>query len=170
MKKPPVFRSSYDDHVPMSDASGCDCSGDPGKTQQSFGEECDINTIVRRFGVTGVLPQGPSVPTYGDFCEVGNFQEAMAVVVRARESFAALPAEVRSRFQNDPGEFVDFCADESNFDEAARLGIVLPESVQRVSAAREEAAAAVVRAEVERELSAREKAARATGVELSTQS
>lgn len=160
---------ALDDFSGRGDVDGCDCTGDPGKTQQCFAEEVDINTIVRRFGVTGKLPESTRAPTYGDFTEVGDFRSAMNAVRMATESFMAMPAEVRAEFGNDTQRFVEFCSDERNFDRMGALGLVSPEAVQRVAGERKVAAEAVVAAEVEKRLSARERASAAGGVELSTQ-
>ncbi|WNK13397.1 MAG: internal scaffolding protein [Microvirus sp.] len=128
----PVFlRTPYNyDRNKASDDSGLACRG-PGRTQQSFKEECDINTIVRRFGITGQLPTGVRMPSYGDFTGVGDFQEAMNAIVSAQESFAAMPASVRKRFGNDPAAFVDFCSDEANRAEAEKLGLVPAQEVAK---------------------------------------
>ena len=95
-------------------------------TQQSFKDECDINVILRRFAVTGELPDNIRVPQYQDFEEVFDFHSAMNVVRAATEAFDSMPSEVRERFANDPGRFVAFTMDESNYDEALKLGIVNP--------------------------------------------
>lgn len=116
------------------DESGLDCSGLPSLAKQSFAEECDINTIVRRFGLTGQLPENVRMPTYGDFVDVVDFQSAMNAVVAARESFDAMPADVRARFHNDAGEFVAFCDDDRNRDEAVKLGLVPPAVVPPAAA------------------------------------
>lgn len=105
--------------------SGLKCE-DGSRTQQSFAEEVDINTIVRRFGLTGELPQDVAAPTYGDFVGVYDFHTAMNAVAKAHEAFDAMPAQVRSRFNNDAGAFVDFCSDEANREEAVKLGLVVP--------------------------------------------
>lgn len=97
---------------------------DASRAKQEFREETDINTIVKRFGITGKLPQGVRMPMYGDFTEVSNFHEAVNAIAAARESFSAMPAEVRARFGNDPERFVQFCGDESNRAEAIKLGLV----------------------------------------------
>lgn len=97
------------------------------RAKQSFKEECDINTILKRFKITGQLPENVRMPTYDDFTEVTDFQTAMDAIVAARESFAQMPANVRARFHNDPAEFVDFCSNPDNRPEAARLGLVPPE-------------------------------------------
>lgn len=95
-------------------------------TKQEFAEECDINTIVRRFGLTGELPQNVRAPQYGDFSDALDYRSALDAVMAANESFMAMPAEVRKRFGNDPAEFVDFCSNPANRDEAIRLGLVVP--------------------------------------------
>jgi hypothetical protein len=44
----------------------------------------------------------------------------------------ALPADIRFRFLNDPGRFVDFCSDPANRDEMSKMGLLRPS--ERVSA------------------------------------
>lgn len=122
----PFIRSAYNyDRDEASNDSGLFCP-EPTRAQQSFAEECDINTIVRRFHIGGELPVGVRMPTYGDFEGVFDFHSAMNAVAAARESFDRMPAEVRSRFENDPAKFVAFCSDEGNRDEAIKLGLVPP--------------------------------------------
>lgn len=100
------------------------------RTIQSDAEDADINVLVRRFGVTGQMPQNVRVPTFEDFGdEVFDFQSAMNAVRRAEESFNAMPADVRTRFNNDPQKFVEFCSDEKNLDEMRKLGLAIPKSV-----------------------------------------
>lgn len=106
--------------------SGLKCDPLEKVTKDSFAEECDINTIVRRFGLTGELPVNVRAPMYGDFTEAMDYRSALDAVMAAQESFMALPADVRQRFGNDPASFVDFCSDPRNRDEAVKLGLVLP--------------------------------------------
>lgn len=108
-----------------SDESGLKCE-DVSRTHQSFAEECDINTIVRRFNLTGALPDNVRVPQYADFEESFDFHSAMNAIAMANESFDAMPAEVRARFHNDPGEFVDFCSIPDNIEEMRKLGLAVP--------------------------------------------
>lgn len=123
--KPVFLRTAFNyDRNLAGDESGLDCSVEPSMTKQSFAEECDINTIVRRFNVGGDLPSGVRMPTYGDFDTVNDFRTALDAVVQAREAFDQMPANVRYRFHNDPAEFVDFCSDEANRPEAIKLGLV----------------------------------------------
>lgn len=113
-------------------ASGLVCE-DPSLAKQSFAEEADINTIVRRFGLTGQLPVGVRAPTYGDFTGIDNYHEAANAIAAANEAFERMPAEVRARFENDPGKFVDFCSEPENAEEALKLGLVLPKAAALAS-------------------------------------
>lgn len=98
----------------------------PGMAQQQFRDECDINTIVRRFGLTGEMPVSARMPSYGDFTGISDYREALHAVRDAEASFMELPAPVRERFRNDPALFVDFCLDPSNLEEARKLGLAKP--------------------------------------------
>ena len=113
---------NYDTDV-ASVETGLDCQ-DPSLAQQQFRDECDINTILERFNVTGQLPVSPLQPQFGDFSGVTDYQSALNAVLDAQESFDALPARVRERFANDPAAFVDFCLDEANKEEMKVLGLI----------------------------------------------
>lgn len=109
-----------------SDFSAVEFDPDSSLTHQSFKEECDINTIMRRFAVTGELPENIRVPQYQEFDGVFDFQTAMNLVRASQEAFEAMPATVRDRFNNDPARFMDFVNDADNYDEALKMGIVNP--------------------------------------------
>lgn len=98
----------------------------PSLTVQSQREEADINTIVKRFGVTGLLPQGIKVPSFETFEDVWDYRTALHALREAEASFMALPAEVRSRFENDPAQFVEFCSDGRNIEEMRKMGLAVP--------------------------------------------
>lgn len=119
-------RFNYDRNL-ASDESGLACT-DPTRAQQQFAEECDINTIVRRFGVTGELPQTTRIPLNGDFAEVFDYQSALHKLMQAEEAFMELSSDVRKRFDNDPGKLVEFVSDPANADEVKRLGLGRPET------------------------------------------
>lgn len=122
--EPMFVRAAHNyDTDAASNEAGLACE-DVSLAKQSFAEEVDINTLVRRFGIDGVVPVGVRMPTYGDFTGVHDFQSAMNAVAVAREAFDEMPAHVRARFHNDPAEFVAFCSDESNRPEAVKLGLV----------------------------------------------
>lgn len=123
-KNKPFLRTAYNyDTDEASAQSGLVCN-EPTKAQQQFKEECDINTIVRRFGVTGMVNASTKVPTYGDFTGVSDYHQAMNVVAQANTAFHELPAHLRYKFGNDPGRLVDFLENEDNRKEAEELGLL----------------------------------------------
>lgn len=124
------FIDAYGDHSERSRLTGVECLDDS-LTVQSDAKDADINTIVERFGLTGMMPQNVRVPLEEDFTEVFDFRSAMEAMRTAEESFAQLPARVRLRFNNDPAAFVDFCVAEKdgvlvNLEEMRKLGLAVP--------------------------------------------
>ena len=111
-----MLRAMYGyDPDALSDETGTECK-DPSLTIQEHAIDADINVIVKRFGITGVLPGRSTIPvvTNGDFLDVTEFREVQDILVQADRSFMALPAEVRDRFRNDPALFVEFCSPEAD--------------------------------------------------------
>lgn len=122
--KIPFLRTPYNyNRDDASNESGLECL-DPTMAQQQFREECDINTIMERFGRTGELIAPVRMPKYGDFEGINDYHSAMNAIVDAQQTFDSLPAKLRARFSNDPAEFVEFCMNDENRDEAIRLGLV----------------------------------------------
>lgn len=100
----------------------------PSMTKQSFGEETDINSIVARFqkGQDISASVRERVAKYGDFSNVPSYQTALDFIVRSTGMFMSLDATVRERFFNDPGRMIAFLQDAKNYDEAVKLGLVVP--------------------------------------------
>lgn len=111
------------DTMAASDESGLECK-DKSLAKQNEKEEADINTIVKRFGITGQLPQNVRAPQYGDFTEVTDYHTAMNAVRNAEIAFMQMPADIRSRFENDPQAFLEFCSDPANLEEMRKMGLV----------------------------------------------
>lgn len=123
----PFLRTAYNyDRNHASDVSGLECDPDEGLTKQSFAEEADINVLVERFGLGAALPVDAPAPTYLDYDGVFDYQTALNAIASANEAFMLMPANVRARFNNDPGKFVDFCSSAENRAEAEKLGLVVP--------------------------------------------
>lgn len=112
------------------------CEG--GRTKQSFKAQCDINKIVDKARVTGLVGHlNTKKPVYGDVSDIPDYQSALSIVIKADEAFSSLPSKVRNRFHNNPVEMIDFLSNKENFDEAVKLGlfvkkVVEPEKVQKV--------------------------------------
>lgn len=103
-------------------------------TVQSQAEEADINVLVKRFGITGVMPQNVRVPRYEDFNDVFDFQTAMNAARVSQEAFDSMPADIRARFGNDPQAFFEYCTAVEdgklkNLDEMRKIGLAVPADV-----------------------------------------
>lgn len=135
--KTPFLRTPYNyDTIAASNESGLACE-EPTLAQQQFKDETDINNILRQFNITGILPEAPLSPRYGDFSGIVDYHSALNAVIAAEDGFMALPADLRARFQNDPENLINFLDDESNKDEAIKLGLVdqkLIENEQKIEA------------------------------------
>lgn len=110
----------------VSRETGIVCSSDT-LTVQADKDECDINTLVKRFGITGQMPLNMRPPMQGDFTGISDYQSALNALNDADEKFMELPADVRKRFDHDPGAFVEFCSDPGNVKELRELGLAVPE-------------------------------------------
>lgn len=124
-----ILRSAYGYDTDAVSRETATAPGGESLAHQSFRDESDINTIVRRFGVTGQLPQNVDPPTYASFDGIFDFHTAMNAVAAAREAFGSMSSKVRARFHNNPQEFVEFCSDEKNLDEMRKMGLAIPAKV-----------------------------------------
>lgn len=97
-------------------------------TIQAHAEDADINVLMRRYGVTGKMPENAQhlVPMYGDFTEVTDYRSAVEAVNRAHDAFMLFPAELRARFDNDPQRLMEFAADPKNVEEMRKFGLANP--------------------------------------------
>lgn len=117
---------------------------DSSKTIQDFKDEADVNKLVNRFSETGSF-YDPLVtaqaavrkPLFDDFSNVPDYQAAQELVLQAQNQFDSLPSAIRDRFANDPAQFLAFVSDDSNRDEAIKLGIVDAPVVSETEAPKE---------------------------------
>ena len=124
--KEPFVRSPYNYNLDAaSNESGLRCE-DASLTQQHQKDQADINFIVEQFNVTGILPTAPVSPKFGDFTGIYDYQSALNAVIEAEDEFMSLPANLRSRFENDPVNLINFLSNEENRQEAIELGLIEP--------------------------------------------
>lgn len=117
----PVSVGAYDSGA-VSDAVAVH-TGDVSLVQQHFQDEVDVNTIVRRFGLTREMPFGSSQGVYGDFTGISDYESALERVRGAQDRFMTLPPEVRERFGNDPALLVRAASELSEEEFVARLKV-----------------------------------------------
>lgn len=129
--KPNRFAPSYDNPrrpIPPSNL--------PSLTKQEFGDESNINNIVNRSIKTGQPPMtsftsplsrmGGRKPIYGDISSV-DYHQMMNKVADMQTKFNMLPARTRSKFRNSPEAMMRWLEDEKNYDEAVKLGLLVPD-------------------------------------------
>lgn len=101
---------------------------DPSLTHQCFKDECDINNIMSRWVKDGLVAHVNQYQgRYEDVSSAEDYHTSLNRVIAAQDAFDSLPATIRSRFENDPGKFLEFVGDPSNKDEMTKLGL-LPEA------------------------------------------
>lgn len=124
MAKAILVRSPFAyDADAVSNSTGLACL-DESLTDQSGKDDADINTLVRRFGLTGHIPVLDRVPLQSDFVQLTDYHSALNALIAADETFMSLPADLRSRFDHDAGKFVEFCSNPDNRDELLNLGLI----------------------------------------------
>lgn len=119
----PFLRTPYNYDMHEASAETALVCPEETLTQQQFKDDADINILVERFKLGYVPPQNARMPLQGDFTGLTSFEDAMQQIRAAQETFNALPAKIRYRFHNDPAEFVAFCSDRDNLDEAVKMGL-----------------------------------------------
>lgn len=116
-------------------------NNDPSRTKQDQKDAADIHKILERYTRTGQIPQNTLDPMYGDFSQITDFREARNSLIEAENTFYGLPSEIRTKFKNDPANMIDFLSDETNREEAIKLGLVTrPEEIVKPLTAAELAA------------------------------
>lgn len=122
-----VFRAPFTYDVDeVSELSGLHCLPEEDLTIQSFKNDCDINTLVKRFGISGEIPAPVDPGAFGDFTEAVDFQTAMEQLARGQAAFDSLPAAVRLEFDNDPAQLWDALHSEvpEVQDQLVKLGVL----------------------------------------------
>lgn len=96
---------------------------------QSDRDASDINNIMSKYRASGMVDHfNANHGRYGDAVAI-PYHDALNVVLAASEAFDTLPADVRKRFSNDPGEFLAFVENPDNHDEMIQMGLALPSMV-----------------------------------------
>lgn len=98
--------------------------GDKTMVEKSHAGACDIKEIMAKARRTGMAPVHLGSPIYGDFSNATGYHDMANKVIQANEAFMQLPAAIRSRFDNDPGQIIEFLSNDENVQEAVELGLI----------------------------------------------
>lgn len=122
VKPTPVYAGFYDVKDPKTGEIRT-LPINPGLTKREMAADADINNIMKKYESTGVLPIANKKPIFGDFASIGTYQESLELVNYAQQQFDSMPAQLRARFQNDPGKFIEFAQNPANQEELYNLGL-----------------------------------------------
>jgi len=96
---------------------------DPTRAQQQFREECNINSIMKRYQKTGVIDHiNKYEGQYGEISPM-SFHEAQNTIATANSMFEELPSSARKQFKNDPAIFLEYVQDPANADSLRDMGL-----------------------------------------------
>jgi phage internal scaffolding protein len=125
------FRTAYDGrNREVSFSTSLNFTGDPGRAQQQFKDECDVNNVIARYKVQG-LARVRSDYARGEFMNLASAPDlhtALNIVAAANETFAALPASLRKEYDNDPAKFVEAVHDSKSRETFEKLGLMKPKA------------------------------------------
>lgn len=95
----------------------------PGRTKQSFKDDCDINFILKKAQTVGSLSHLEKYgAVYGDFSEAPtDLLEAHQQLDAGKRIFQELPSEIRREFKNNAFDFFKFVNDPENKDDLANI-------------------------------------------------
>lgn len=115
-------------------------------TKQSFANDADINTLVKRHlgGAPGRTlhnigdPRASRQPKFFDMPSA-SFHEMLNSVTDVQAKFASLSAKTRARFGNSPYQLLRFVENPENLQEAVKLGFVADPDILEAMADKEAA-------------------------------
>lgn len=124
-KRVPEFK--VDPESPLSLEEQVQDRHDKCLTVQADIEHTDINRLVQRADNTGILANLRNTQLqFGESPDVNEYQDALNLVARAQSQFQKLPAELREKFGNDPGTFVEFVTNPANAQTIQDAGVAIP--------------------------------------------
>lgn len=97
-------------------------------TQQNHKRECDVNYIVAKYDKTGIIDKVQSIEArYGDVTGA-DFRKAQDLYLNASNMFEQMPKEIKKRFRQNAGDFLEFMENPENREEAIKLGLIAKDS------------------------------------------
>lgn len=102
----PFFKTNWNHDTDQAALASGTLNIEPSKTQASQADETNINTIMRRYGITGPEQLAPPPPSFAEFPDEWDMATVIKIHRDAEDAFMKLPAEVRYRFENDLARYV----------------------------------------------------------------
>lgn len=93
-------------------------------TRQSEKDQTDLNKIIKKAKAGEIITHvNEATAQYFDNTEVNEFQVSMNIVANGTQAFEQLPSDIRKKFHNDAGEFLEFACDPDNAEKMIKLGL-----------------------------------------------
>jgi phage internal scaffolding protein len=97
----------------------------PSMTDQSFKNEVNVNTIMKKYFKTRELSHvSKRLPQYLDVSNTPDLIGAFDKVAKAEHAFQSLPSVIRSALNNDPRNLSGFLLDPKNKDILIEYGLL----------------------------------------------
>lgn len=95
----------------------------PGLTKQAHAHESEINNIMAKYIRTGILEHANNHSLQYGFATSDDYHSSLNLLIEAQNMFNELPSQARTKFRNDPGEFLEFVQDPDNAPYMYDLGL-----------------------------------------------
>lgn len=93
--------------------------------EQHHSDDTIIQNILKRYDQTGVFYHvNQAQATYQDNTIFNEYADMYDKIQAADANFAALPAEIRAKFNNNTGEFLEFVNNDSNIEQMKEMGLI----------------------------------------------
>lgn len=97
----------------------------PGRTQQHFRDQVDINNIFVKYRKTGVIEHVKRTQErFGDIRDLADYTQDLDKVAKAQQAFEMLPAELRNQFKNSISGFFEYIKNDENRPQLEKWGFV----------------------------------------------
>mgnify|MGYP000741555864 CR=1 FL=1 len=100
------------------------------RTEQSHAKRVNINSIMAKVARGGMAPIKSGSPLYGDFSNVGDYQQCKDRIIAAQMDFNQLPANIRAEFDNDPAKLIAYLNNPENEQDAIDQGLLPGEGTE----------------------------------------
>lgn len=99
---------------------------EPSMADPSFEPDTNVNNVMKRHAgsMESAFHARRLSGSYADLSNLPNYQEMLHTVRDAQDTFNAMPADLRKKFDHDPAKLISFLSDPKNKDEAIALGLV----------------------------------------------
>ncbi|AXL14558.1 internal scaffolding protein [Microviridae sp.] len=127
-----IRKNTYDKRMSMSreqirKSYGISINQDECMTHQEFKEECNIYNLIKNHGYDYLQNLNQSVTAaqamYGDYTQINEYQTALNLVQKSNEMFMQIPSDIRKKFNNDAGQYLEFVSNPKNQDKLIEYGL-----------------------------------------------